>query len=190
MSQMVVTAFERHVQQQLDLLNILAAAFGQAGIEYRVVGGMAVFLQVEERDPMAARATKDVDVAVDRRDLARIADAVRPFGFEYRHAAGVDMLVVAEQPRARSAVHLLFVGEKVRPGDPEPVPGFSSPARTASGILLAPVAALVLMKLTSYRLKDRVHLKDLDGVGLITPEIEAGLPEVLRERLREVRATE
>jgi hypothetical protein len=46
------------------------------------------------------------------------------------------------------------------------------------------------MKLTSFRLKDKVHIQDLDGVGLITPEIESGLPPVLRERLAEVRATE
>jgi hypothetical protein len=58
------------------------------------------------------------------------------------------------------------------------------------GILLAPVADLVRMKLTSFRLKDRVHLQDLDSVGLITPEVEATLSEPLHERLREVRATE
>ena len=56
--------------------------------------------------------------------------------------------------------------------------------------LIAPVADLVRMKLTSYRLKDRVHIQDLDGVGLITPEIEAQLPEPLRHRLAEVRASE
>ena len=38
------------------------------------------------------------------------------------------------------------------------------------------------MKLTSFRSKDETHLKDLDGAGLISPEIEAGLPEVLRAR--------
>jgi len=47
------------------------------------------------------------------------------------------------------------------------------------------------MKLTSYRLKDRVHIQDMDAVGLITSEVIAGLlPEVLRARLREVRAAE
>jgi hypothetical protein len=30
----------------------------------------------------------------------------------------------------------------------------------------------------------------MDSVGLITPEIERELPEALRERLKEVRATE
>ena len=80
-----------------------------------MVGGVAVFLHASERDPLAARMTRDIDMAVDRRDLDRIADAVRSFGFEYRHVAGVDMLVDAVKPGARSAVHLY----------PEAVPDFS-----------------------------------------------------------------
>jgi hypothetical protein len=46
------------------------------------------------------------------------------------------------------------------------------------------------MKLTSYRLKDKVHIQDMDSVGLITPEIEASLPALLLQRLAEVRAQE
>jgi hypothetical protein len=70
---------------------------------------MAVFLQVSQRDPNAARFTKDVDVAIDRRDLQHIAEVAEEFGFRYRHVAGVDMLVNAENPKARSAVHFVFV---------------------------------------------------------------------------------
>ena len=44
------------------------------------------------------------------------------------------------------------------------------------------------MKLTSFRMKDQLHLKDLDSARLITPEIEAALPDALRGRLAEVRA--
>jgi hypothetical protein len=33
-------------------------------------------------------------------------------------------------------------------------------------------------------------VRDMDGVGLITPEIEAQLSEPLRQRLAQVRATE
>ena len=62
--------------------------------------------------------------------------------------------------------------------------------RTAEGVLLIAVADLVRMKLTSFRLRDRVHLQDLDSVGLITDDIEAALPETLRERLRELRTQE
>jgi hypothetical protein len=46
------------------------------------------------------------------------------------------------------------------------------------------------MKLTSFRLKDKVHIQDMDSVGLITSEIEDSLPDWMRERLREVRAME
>lgn len=185
-----VAAYDRHVEQLLDTVRRLAEAFARAGIEYRVIGGVAVFLHVSERDPLAARLTRDVDVAVDRARLDALVEAVRPFGFAFRHAAPVDMLVDARDPKTRSAVHLVFVREKVRPEYVEPVPDFSPPARTAEGVLLAPVADLVRMKLTSYRLKDRVHIQDLDAVGLITPEIEAHLSTVLRARLAEVRAAE
>jgi hypothetical protein len=178
------------VQQLLDTVRRLAAALDAAGIEYRVIGGVAVFLHVSDRDPRAARSTRDVDVAIDRNRLADVIAAVRPLGLEYRHAAGVDMLVDAAQPTVRSAVHVVFVREKVRSDYFEPVPDFSPAVRTAEGLLLAPVVDLVRMKLTSYRLKDRVHIQDLDAVGLITPALEAQLSPALASRLREVRATE
>lgn len=187
---LTIAAYDRHVEQLFELLGRVARALADASIEYRVVGGVAVFLHVAGRDPLAARSTRDVDLAVDRAQLAAIGRAVRPIALEHRHVAGVDMLVDARQPSARSAVHLVFVREKVRPDYLEAVPDFSPPVRTAEGVLLAPVADLVRMKLTSFRLKDRVHLQDLDAVGLITAEVEATLPAPLRERLRELRATE
>ena len=187
---LTIAAYDRHVGQLVELLSRVAQAFAHAGIEYRVVGGVAVFLHVSARDPLAARSTRDVDLAVDRAQLAAIAEAVRPVGLEYRHAAGVDMLVDPRRPSTRSGVHLVFVRERGRADYLEPVPDFSVPVRTTEGILLAPVSDLVRMKLTSFRLKDRVHLQDLDSVGLITSEVEATLSEPLRQRLREVRATE
>ena len=186
-----VAAYDRHVEQLLETVRRLAQALTLAGIDYRIIGGVAVFLHVHERAPPgAARSTRDVDIAVDRAAVQAITDAVRSFGFAYRHVTGVDILVDAREPKARSAVHMVFVREKVRPEYIEPVPDFSPPVRTTEGILLAPVADLVRMKLTSYRLKDRVHIQDLDAVGLITPELEGQLSEALRTRLREVRAAE
>ena len=182
-----IRAYDRHVEQIFEVVERLARALSAAGIPYRVVGGFAVFLHVSERDPLAARMTRDIDIAVDRRDLARLREAVQPLGFAYRHAAGLDMLVDAARPSARSAVHLVFAREKVRAEYPEAVPDFSTPVETPEGVLLAPVADLVRMKLTSFRLKDRVHLQDLDTVGLITAEIETRLPEVFLKRLRELR---
>jgi hypothetical protein len=93
------------------------------------------------------------------------------------------MLVDAKEPKARSAVHLV-ANENVRPRHVD-----STPERSKKGYWIAPVADLVRMKLTSFRLKDKVHIQDLDAVHLITPEIEAALPQPLRGRLAEVRAT-
>jgi hypothetical protein len=187
---MVNTFFENKVDQLFEVASRFARALSQAGIEYRVVGGFAAYMRVNEAEPLAARLTRDIDVAIDRADLDAIIEATRPFGFRYRHAAGVDMLVDAEAPKAHSAIHLLFIREKVRKEYAETVPAFSPAVKYENGISIISVADLVKMKLTSFRLKDRVHIQDLDSVGLITPDIEALLSPPLKARLQEVRATE
>jgi hypothetical protein len=186
---LVNSFFEERVEQLFELAESVERAFATAGLEYRVVGGLAAYLYVEEEEPAAGRLTRDIDITVRREDLERIAEAVKPVGLEYRHAAGVDMLVQTAAPTAKRAVHLVFAGEKVRPEYPEATPVFG-PSQTLRGIRLVPVADLVRMKLTSFRLKDQVHLKDLDEVGLITAEIEDGLTPFLRQRLADVRSRE
>jgi len=178
-----------HVEQLFDRIQQLHSLLTAAGVPYRIVGGMEVFIHVYERDPLRARLTSDVDAAIGRSDLTAVIEAARKTGWIFRHVAGIDMLVDAEQPKVRSAVHLRFLNEKVRPEYAETVPD-SAPERTREGILIAPVADLVRMKLTSYRLKDRVHIQDLDAVGLISPEIEGQLPKLLLDRLAEIRASE
>jgi len=185
---LTIAAYDQHVDQLFDVLRRVTAALSEAGIDYRLVGGLAVYLHVAERNRMRARLTEDVDIAIERAALERLAEAVDPFGFEVRHAAGVDLLVDREQPKKRSAVHFVFVREKVQPDYLEAVPGFSDPTTTREGVLLAPVIDLVRMKLTSFRLRDQVHIKDLDSVRLITPEIEQQLSPELAARLAKVRA--
>ena len=150
-----------------------------AGVSCRIVGGLAAFFHVYDREPDQAKSTRNVDAAVDLLDLPRIIAAAEKEGFRYQHSAGIDMLVDADQPGARSSVHLVLAE----------IPA-SDPVRTKEGIWICSAADLVRMKLTSFRLKDKVHIQDLDGVGLITSEIEAALPAPLLERLREVRTLE
>src|SRR5260370_18817098 len=94
--------FEKKVEQLYEVAGRLAQALSQAGIEYRVIGGFAAYMHVNEIEPMAARLTRDIDVAIDRKDLEAIAEATRPFGFRYRHAAGVGMLVDGGGPNGHS----------------------------------------------------------------------------------------
>ena len=52
------------------------------------------------------------------------------------------------------------------------------------------VADLVRMKLSSYRDKDRVHVRGMEAAGLITSAVEGELNEEFRLRLRHIRETE
>ena len=185
---LVNTLFENKVEQLYDVTVRLASALENAGIPYQIVGGFAVFSHIEAVDPLGARLTRDVDITVDRQRLQEIAAAVEPAGFRYRHDAGVDMLVDAKEPKARSAARLIFSNEKIRPESVGSVPGICAPERSKRGYWIAPVADLVRMKLTSFRLKDKVHIQDLDSARLITPEIEDSLSQALWARLAEVRA--
>jgi len=181
-------AYDIHVEQLFEKMRRITSALNSAGIQYRVVGGIGIFLQISPASPEKARMTDDIDLAVHRADLERIRKVAERVGFHYRHAAGVDMLVDEAESRPRSEIHFVFALEKVRAGDLEPIP-FSDGNQTEDGILIASVPDLLRMKLTSFRLKDKVHIQDMDGAGLITPEIEQSLTKALRERLQEVRET-
>src|SRR4051812_1249730 len=111
------TAYDIHVEKLFDRMRIVHQALSAARLPYRIVGGMAVFMQVADREPDRARLTKDVDVGVNRADLDKIGASLRPYGFVYRHVAGVDMFVDAEKPKAHTAIHLVFLNERVRPED-------------------------------------------------------------------------
>lgn len=175
MAGFVNTFFEDRVDQLFDLAGLVEKIFSSARLDYRIVGGLATYLYVEEAGPDAGRLTRDIDIAAGS------------YGLSLRHVAGVDMLVLAEQPSARRVVHLVFAGEKVRPEYLAAVPALG-PSKTIRGLQLIPLADLVRMKLTSFRAKDEAHLKDLDEAGLITPGIEADLIPALASRLAQTRA--
>ena len=59
-------------------------------------------------------------------------------------------------------------------------------ARVLDAAGVAYLEALVRMKLTSFRDKDRVHLRDLIGVGLIDAGWVTRVPAPLRDRLQAV----
>ncbi len=178
MAVFVNTLFEARVERLFDLAELVEKIFSSAGLDYRVVGGLAKCLYVEESDPESGRLTKDIDIAIRRQDLERIAKAAEPFGLQHRHVAGVDMLVQAAKPSAKS-VHVY----------PEAAPDLGT-CRRIKGLRLIPLEDLVRMKRTGFRAKDEAHLKDLDQAGLITAEMEAGLAPALAERLAQVRARE
>jgi hypothetical protein len=188
----VNTVFEKRLFDLVGVLQRVATALESEEIPYEVVGGLAVLIHVEEADPEHATLTRGVDLMVRRDDLARIKNAARRAGFQFRHAAGIDELVFATSASARNAVHLVFSGEKVRPDYLVPTPEIAPQRMKIHGanVMVVPVADLLRMKLTSFRDKDRVHVRALDAAGLITPDAEAGLIPELASRLQRIRETE
>jgi hypothetical protein len=157
-----------------------------------LIGGLAVFVHVEEADPTHSTLTRDVDLMVRREDLARIKEAAAKNGFRFRHTAGPDMLLYGDADSAKNAVHLIFTGEKVRPAQATPNPPIAPEKKRILGedVLVIPVVDLLRMKLSAFRDKDRVHVRSMDAAGLITTGIEEKLPGELRARLQHVRDTE
>jgi hypothetical protein len=177
----MITAVEKVRQRLLRA----AAALDGAGIPYAVAGGNAVAAWVSRADEAAVRNTQDVDVLIRRPDLDAAAAALARAGFVYRRVAGIDMFLDGENAKARDAVHLVFARERVRPEYPLAAPDVTESERAADFRVLT-LDALVRMKLTSFRDKDRTHLRDLIDVGLLDVGWLDRLPAELSSRLKQL----
>jgi hypothetical protein len=162
-----------------------AGALRKAGIPHVVVGGNAVAAWVARVDQEAVRNTKDVDLLVRRQDFERIVAQLQSVGFLHENVAGVDLFLDGPQGSVRSAIHVLFAGEKVRPDYLLPAPEISE-SEAGPDFPVPTLEALVRMKLTSFRLKDQVHLLDLLEVGLMDASWCDRFPAPLDARLREL----
>lgn len=159
-----------------------AQARRQAGIPHVVVGGAAWVARVDQE---AVRNTKDVDLLVPRQDFERIIAALRAVGFIHQNVAGADLFLDGPEGSVRSAIHIIFAGQKVRPDYLLPAPDISE-AEAGPDFPVPTLDALVRMKLTSFRLKDQVHLLDRLEVGLIDASWSDRFPPALAARLRQL----
>src|SRR3954451_21097040 len=156
----------RAVEKVRDRLIRATAALDKAQVPYAVAGGNAVASWVARVDEAAVRNKQDVDSLLRRSDLPSATAALEAAGFVYRHAAGIDMFLDGPNAKARDAVHVVFAQEKVRPEYVEPAPDVGE-SESGQGFRVLNLDALVRMKLTSFRDKDRTHLRDFIGVGLL-----------------------
>ena len=161
----------------------VTSALENAGVAYAVIGGNAVAAWVGRVDESAVRFTQDVDLLIHRDDLEATKAALEPAGFRYRHSSSIDMFLDGTDAKARDAVHVFFAGERVRPEHALPAPDLVE-SEASDSFRVLNLAALVRMKLTSFRDKDRMHLRDLIGVGLIDETWPAQLPDTIAPRLR------
>ena len=131
------------------------------------------------------RNTKDVDLLVRRADLTAVKAALEAVGFIYHHGMDVDLFIDGPQGRPSGGVHLLFAGEPVKQGDEHASPTLEESERAADFQVVS-LDSIVRMKLIAWRDKDRTHLRDLIGVGLLDATWPARFPAPLGARLQEL----
>jgi len=173
----------RAVEKVRERLRRTVAALGAAGVPYAVTEGNAVAAWVSRVDEAAVRNTQDVDILLRRSDLPAAIAAMAKAGFMHRHAKSLDMFLEGPDAKARDAVHIVFASEKVKADSLAPAPDVTESEATET-FRLVTLDALVRMKLTAFRDKDRTHLRDLIEVGLVDANWIGRLPSELAARLQ------
>jgi hypothetical protein len=173
----------RAVEKVRERLRRAVAALEAARVPYAVAGGNAVAAWVSRVDEAAVRNTQDVDILLRRSDLPAATVALSKAGFIYRHAKGLDMFLDGPTAKARDAVHIVFAAEKVKSESLMASPDINE-SEVTEAFRLVTLEALVRMKLTAFRDKDRTHLRDLIDVGLLDSVWVKRLPTELAARLQ------
>jgi hypothetical protein len=173
----------RAVEKVRQRLLRAAAALEQAGVPYAVAGGNAIAAWVARVDESAVRNTRDVDILVRREDFPAAKAALERAGFIHSFTFGVDVFRDGPDAKPGDGVHLVFAGEKVRDDELLPNPDVTD-SESADQYRVLTLRALVQIKLTAFRDKDRTHLRDLLDVGLIDAGWKAFYPPELGERLQ------
>jgi hypothetical protein len=161
-------------------------ALEAANVPYAVADDLAVATWVARVDESCVRNTPDVDILLTRSDLYAANVALSAAGFDSRIINDTQFFVDSLGAGPRDAVHIMFAGESVRPGDLAVAPDVCE-SEPGPGFRVLALEPLVKMLLVSFRSKDRMHLRDMIDVGLVDetwlPRLSAELSLRLKELL-------
>ena len=168
-----------------DRLRRATQALDEAGVPYAVIGGNAVAEWVARIDEDAVRNTKDVDILVRRPDFPAVQAALESAGFIYHHVWGADAFIDGPKGKPSAGIHLLYASEKVKPTDEHELPELEDSERGPQFQVVS-LKGITRMKLISWRDKDRTHLRDMIGVGLLDSTWPTRFPPPLDARLQQL----
>ena len=158
-----------------------ALTLDAAGIACAVIGGNAVADWISRVDEEAARNTRNVDILIERNDFSQVKTLLENSGF-IQDQQWIETFRLASKASSKGGITLYYSGEKVRTTDAFPMPLVTQSERGCVYQVIQ-FDALVVMKLTAWRLIDRVHLRDMMNVGLIETIWLTKLPQLLSDRL-------
>jgi len=160
-----------------------ARCFSKDVVPYAVIGGNAVAAWVATIDDGAVRNTRDVDLLLEEADLPRATVALEGAGFVRDQV--LDTIIFLDGPAGKPSqgLHILLAGRKVKLEYATAAPSVEQTVEINQKRIVE-LAALVEMKLNSYRDKDRTHLRDLIQVGMLDTSWLGRLPSSLAPRLK------
>ncbi len=170
------------VKQRLDRTCV---ALRNASIPYAVIGGNAVAAWVATIDDGAVRNTRDVDILLREQDLDLATIAMESAGFVRDSVMDVIVFLDGPDGKPSQGIHVLFAELKVRDGYSTATPRIDQ-AVDIEGRSIVELAALVEMKLNSFRRKDQTHLLDMIQIGLIDSTWPVRFAKTLGDRLQEL----
>ena len=160
-------------------------ALETAAIPYAVIGGNAVAAWVSRVDREAVRNTKDVDILMRRADLTAATRVLEQAGFVPVEVMGIPIFLDGPEGKPSQGIHILIAGERVRPEYVAAAPDIDE-SEVMEEFRAVKLEALVRMKLTSFRDKDRTHLRDFIDVGLVDHTWLSRLQPELAARLQKL----
>ena len=173
------------VEQVRERLDRACGALESAGVPYAVVGGNAVAAWVATVDEGAVRNTRDVDILLREEDLPAAEAALSGVGFVRDSVLDVVVFLDGPDGKPSQGLHVLIAGRKVREGNATAAPSVDQ-HRSFDGKRFVDLERLVEMKLNSFRDKDRTHLRDLIGIGLIDATWPSRFPDELGGQLQQL----
>ncbi|HUP78231.1 MAG TPA: hypothetical protein VM260_06660 [Pirellula sp.] len=168
-----------------ERLERTSRCLAKGNVPYAIIGGNAVAAWVSTVDPGAVRNSRDVDILLRRDDFPRAIDAMATEGFVQEQAGSVTLFLDGPQGLPSQGVHVLWANEKVRPTYESATPSIES-VRMLENMRIVELEDLVRMKLTSFRDKDKVHIRDFMSVGLVDASWLSRFTPLIADRLQTV----
>jgi hypothetical protein len=188
--EVVLEPMVRAVEKVRARLRRATTALNVAGVPYAVIGDFAVAAWVASVDKSAVRNTPEVEFLTRRAELPSVRNALIAYDFVYREIDGRTLFLERPDASERDSVRIFFAGDSLRP---EATVSFPDPAGDRITVVLREdfkvlnLGPLVTISLSSFRTLDRLRVRDLIDVGVVTRywlELLPADPPELRERLR------
>lgn len=175
---------ELAIERVKDRLVRTTTSFEIAGIPYALCGSNATACWIETVDPAAVRQCRNIEVLLNRDDLARATSALEAAGFVAIVVDGRQRFLDGPDGSVRSSIEVVFAGESLGGKSPAArTPSVTDHMRMLQSKVLQ-LAPLVELQLARFRLDDAVDVRDMLDVGLLDATWLDRLPAESAARLR------